>query len=232
MILRPFFSFFGAKWRAAKRYPPPTLSTIVEPFAGSAGYACHYPDCRVVLVEKDPVISGLWSYLIRVRAAEVRALPSTFDAVHDETLPPEARTLIGFWLNRGCEKPRIQPNSWARSGAWPMCFWGEIVRERIARQVDQIRHWKIIEGDYRRSPDSDATWFIDPPYEKAGRRYVESSKALDFVALGAWCRSRVGQVIACENVGATWLPFEPMGAQRGIGKRYSEEAIWTRSGAT
>ncbi len=58
-MIRPFFSYFGAKWRLAPRYPAPAHRTIVEPFAGSAGYACRYPDHRVILVERDPVIAAL-----------------------------------------------------------------------------------------------------------------------------------------------------------------------------
>lgn len=42
MILRPFFTYFGAKWRAAPHYPPPTHPTVIEPFAGAAGYALRH----------------------------------------------------------------------------------------------------------------------------------------------------------------------------------------------
>jgi site-specific DNA-adenine methylase len=34
--LRPFFTFYGGKWRAAPFYDAPTHGHIVEPFAGSA----------------------------------------------------------------------------------------------------------------------------------------------------------------------------------------------------
>ena len=40
--LRPFFCYYGGKWRAAPKYPPPEHDTIVEPFAGAAGYATRY----------------------------------------------------------------------------------------------------------------------------------------------------------------------------------------------
>jgi hypothetical protein len=50
--LKPFFSYFGAKWRLAPKYPPPLHRTIVELFAGSACYATSYADREVILVEK------------------------------------------------------------------------------------------------------------------------------------------------------------------------------------
>jgi hypothetical protein len=34
--LRPFWRYYGGKWRAAPRYPRPTHDTIIEPFAGAA----------------------------------------------------------------------------------------------------------------------------------------------------------------------------------------------------
>ncbi len=35
--LKPFFCYFGGKWRAAPHYPTPKHAEIVEPFAGAAG---------------------------------------------------------------------------------------------------------------------------------------------------------------------------------------------------
>ena len=64
--MRPFFGFYGGKWRdAPKYYPVPEYDTIVEPFAGSAGYSVRYGDRNVVLGEKDDIIFGVWDYLIR-----------------------------------------------------------------------------------------------------------------------------------------------------------------------
>lgn len=60
----PFFTFYGGKWRAAPRYPSPIYNTIVEPFAGAAGYAVRYYERDIILIEKDPEIAALWRYLI------------------------------------------------------------------------------------------------------------------------------------------------------------------------
>ena len=88
--------------------------------------------------------------------------------------------------------------------------WGDRPRQRIAKQLWRIRHWTIIEGDYTEAPDVEATWFIDPPYDNdAGRRYGQQPDS--FAALGEWCRTRKGSVIVCEQEGADWLPFKPLG---------------------
>jgi len=49
MKLRPFWRYYGGKFRAAPRYPTPTHKTIVEPFAGAAGYSLRVDDLRVHL---------------------------------------------------------------------------------------------------------------------------------------------------------------------------------------
>lgn len=64
MILRPFFNFYGSKWRFARYYSPPEYARLVEPFAGSASYSLHYPERQVELYDVDPVIAGVWAYLI------------------------------------------------------------------------------------------------------------------------------------------------------------------------
>jgi len=75
MKLKPFFTMFGAKWRAAPRYPKPQYSTIVEPFAGAAGYSVRYADRNIRLYELNPAFYGVWHYLIHVRPSEVMRIP-------------------------------------------------------------------------------------------------------------------------------------------------------------
>lgn len=233
--LRPFFSYYGGKWRAAPHYPAPTEAVIIEPFAGSAGYAVRHADRQVMLFDLDEKIIGTWQYLIKVSADEIRRLPliGPTDNVNDLAVPQEARWLIGWWLNKGMTAPCNIPSRWMRE---PLpgrleTYWGAGVRERIARQVEHIRHWQVFHASYVDAPDVRATWFVDPPYSGTpGRRYTHSE--VDYTALGAWCRARSGQVIVCENVGADWLPFVPfMVAKASAGKGRagaSKEAIWMK----
>jgi hypothetical protein len=229
--LRPFFGYFGGKWRDALRnYPSPRYDTIVEPFAGSAGYSLRYPTKRVVLCEIDPTIAGIWDYLISVSAEEVLSIPDVplDGTVDDLNVPAEARALVGMWLNRGVARPRRSPSKWMRDRIRPGSFWGERVRRTIALQLDHIRHWQIHNCDYEEAPVADqATWFIDPPYIGAGHHYRHGSATIDFDSLGSWCLARPGQVIVCENEGASWLPFRHLGSFKTTRNgRQSKEVFW------
>ena len=235
--LRPFWRYYGGKWRAAPRYPAPRYDTIVEPFAGAAGYSLRYPDRQVVLIERDPMVAETWRWLIGASRADVLAVPLVDDA-RDlpggtpagafnlvRLLSSNACHSVGYALSAGMKRDRERGGK--TSG------WSEAMRERVAAQVERIKHWRVIEGDYTQAPDVEATWFIDPPYDnRAGRAYKFHD--IDYPALGEWCRTRRGQVIACENDGATWLPFRPLysvttriNGAKGEGGRTSTEAIWT-----
>jgi 16S rRNA G966 N2-methylase RsmD len=117
-----------------------------------------------------------------------------------------------------------------RSGIRPNSYWGEVIRQRVADQVDAIKHWKIFNKSYEESPDLEATWFIDPPYQgECGKKY--RCKLDQYTKLGEWCLKRRGQAIVCERAGADWLPFRPFQSIKATpgarGKSYSEEVIWT-----
>jgi site-specific DNA-adenine methylase len=222
MGLKPFFTYFGGKWRIAPRYPAPTRDLIVEPFAGSAGYSLRYPDRAVLLCDVFKPIVETWRYLIGASAAEILALPDVEDGqnVDDLDLPPGARYFIGWWLNKGSAVPCKIPGLWmrqSRSEGETSLFWGRRVRERVAQQVDTIKHWTVLECSYSDLEPADATWFVDPPYQQAGKHYIHGSKTLDFKHLGSWCQTRGGQMIVCENAGADWLPFEPFLTAQGTG---------------
>ena len=230
--MRPFFGFYGGKWRdAVKRYPPPTFDVIVEPFAGSAGYAVRHPHKMVHLCGLDPIIAGIWTYLTRVSPKEILAIPDVppDGCVDDLGLCQEAAWLVGFWLNRGVARPSKRPSSWMRTGQHSGSFWGDRVRNTIASQVEGIRHWKVYNCSYEECPlASEATWFVDPPYQHMGKYYSHGPGGIVYSDLAAWCRERTGQVIVCENAGATWLPFwELHRAKTTRAGVRSSEAVWT-----
>ena len=239
--LKPFFTFYGGKWRAAPHYPAPVFDTIIEPFAGSAGYSMRYPDRNVVLVERDPLIAMTWRYLLRVTPTEILVLPDIApgQTVADIGVCEEAQLLIGWWCNKGSATPKRSPGmnmrrslaGLTKGGNPPTGWWGPAIRERIASQVEAIRHWTIIEGDYEQAPAVEATWFVDPPYQGAGKHYRFSE--IDYGRLAQWCSGWPGQVLVCENVGASWLPFRPWrdikASEAKHGGKVSREALWVRT---
>jgi hypothetical protein len=222
----PFFSFYGSKWSLAERLGPPHFEHVIESFAGSAGYSCYWNPKRVTLIDADPVICGIWRYLIGTSSKEVMRLPANIDAV--EELPArvceEARWLIGMWMNRGLTKPAVRRSNWARTPRLAASYWSESIKLRIASQIDGIRHWLIREASYDQAPDIRGHWFIDPPYSgKPGRAYRHND--IDYKKLAKWIKSQRGFVQVCEHDGADWLDFKPLSivcTPRGS----SAESIW------
>lgn len=231
VLMRPFFSYYGAKFRIAKKmYSVPEYDTIVEPFAGSAGYAMRYADRKIVLCDLDPIIFSVWAYLTRVSPQEILSIPDlgAEETVDDLLICQEAKWLIGFWVNRGAPRPRKIQSRWMREGMYPGSFWGERVRQAVASQLHRVKHWKIYHCDYRDCPvTGSATWFIDPPYQSTGGKYRYGPSCIDYEKLGAWCRSRHGQIIVCENMDASWLPFRSIGSVLTCANGVrSQEAVW------
>ena len=234
MTLRPFWRYYGGKWRAAPRYPEPRYRTIVEPFAGAAGYSMRYPDRDVILVDKYPVICEIWRWLIASSPADVLAIPCV-EHVDDlpSRVPAGARALVGFSMNSATTTPCRQLSSGKKKRAAmgkKREGWNEAQRALVASQVTAIKHWRVIEGDWYRAPDIEATWYVDPPYNnKAGSYYVHGPDAIDFGMLGrACCDTMRGQVIVCENDGADWLPFRDFAVLKSGFGRVSREVIWTK----
>ena len=232
-----FFTYFGGKWRIAKHYPCPIHQTIIEPFAGSAGYSLHYPDRDVLLFDKDPTICGVWDYLIKASVSDIMSLPSVVEDVRVLPVCQEARWLIGFWLNKGMTSPCNIPGKWMRDhlrvGQRINSYWGNGVKQRIASQLAAIRHWKVKNISYSEIENKEACWFIDPPYKSSGVRYRFNQ--VDYTSLAEWCQQRQGQAIVCEQEGADWLPFTPFRTVKALegkkGSKQSKEMIWL-SGAT
>lgn len=207
--MKPMFSYFGSKYKLAKRYGSPRYDTVIEPFAGSAAYSLFWEPKRVILVDKNPVITSMWKYLVSATEEEILSLPQDFESVNELDIPQGAKHLIGFWIGKGKASPGITKSKWGKqyADAIDCKVWNAAVRKRIAAQLGKIRHWEVIDGDYTQAPDIEAHWFIDPPYIAAGRRYPVRDVSYD--ALAEWSQERKGFVQVCENEGATWLPFQP-----------------------
>jgi site-specific DNA-adenine methylase len=230
-MLHPVFSYFGSKYRMAKHYPRPLHGVIIEPFAGAAGYSLLHPEKQVLLYDiYEPVVS-LWDYLINVTKEEILSLPlddnghafSKEHPVSDCNIATEAKLLIGFWLTESQTSASRYPLSKSRGGNWT-----DRKRNMIANQVDYIKHWKVEYKSYDEiEVTRKCTWFVDPPYIQAGKRYRNNN--IDYQQLGEWCKQRSGQTIVCEQSGADWLEFSTFQqTSNGSNKTY-EEVIWTNA---
>lgn len=222
-MIRPLFPFYGSKWRDARRYPAPLGQLVVEPFAGSAGYSLWHEPEHVHLYDADPIIVGVWDYLIHVTQAEVLALPDleVGQSTDDLRLPQEARWLIGFWLNRGSAQPKKTQTAFSRRIERSQLVWGERARQRIAASVPRIRHWQVDHAHYGEIDTPEATWFVDPPYVTTGRYY--RCREIDYSHLAYWVSRQLdGLVIVCEQHPADWLPFLPLASIKSTRGRSAE----------
>lgn len=237
------FYYYGAKNRLAAKYPAPLYATVIEPFAGSAGYSQYWRNKleRVVLFDIDENVVWLWHQLQAMDVEEVLALPTPEvgvrydDRLIDLLIKTTATSNVAMKMDGPIKCP-------ARViGLWPS------VLRRIAERLDRCRHWIVIHGTYEdaghywaQHGDEPATWFIDPPYapEQSARQAKTQNPlgagyrgGVDYSALGEWCRSRNGQVIVCEQDGAGWLPFTPLCDQQNSVGRFSREVAWLNGSA-
>lgn len=232
----PVIPYFGSKWRLALRYPAPVYDTIIEPFAGGAGYALRYHDRKVILVEKSAALCAIWRFLIEASAKDVLSLPDvpltgSLRQRHFEELTLGERTLIGFWLAKGRAAPNTVPSPWVAE--YPTRLWGPEIRKRLSEFPARVKHSRVINGDYTKAPNIRATYFVDATYFSTGQGYQHGSRGIDFWRLAQWCMARQGQVIVCENSDANWLPFKLLGFVNGVGgskgsKKQSREAFYVR----
>ena len=217
------FKYFGSKYKLGAKYPTPAHGqTIVEPFGGSAAFSVLHRNVagRVIIVEKDIRVVGLWHRLLSMSAAAIRDLKDPVAGERSTDL------LVAF---AGGRTTRDTPDDFIVSPRMSQRFRPMV--NRIASVVDGCRHFEVICGDYRDAPDVDAYWFIDPPYAPTegrwdrtrGGRYRHSNQDIDFAELSRWCRSRRGDALVCEQHGADWMPWtHSIDAIDGDHKSYGE----------
>lgn len=200
------FSYYGSKSKIVNKYPKPKYGAIIEPFAGSARYSLRYFENDITLYDPSSYVFLVWKYLIEASEKDVLSLPDMKrgESLDDHTqLSLAEKYLIGFHLSRGKAKPRKRgfgQLSWNRD------------KFRIASNLYKIRHWIIYNQMYHLAQNTEATWFIDPPYWSVANRENHSEKypfnCVDYGHLSAFCKSRKGLTIVCENSQAKWLPFK------------------------
>jgi len=220
------FAYYGAKHGLASKYPRPRYDTIIEPFAGAAGYSCHHAALGkdVILNDLDADVIALWERLQVMDPTGLDTIRATLaDDRTDEILIAGAGGSSAWAMQEtGTDRaitPRMRENC-------------PNVLDRIGRTLPSLRRWSIVHGDYRDLPDVEATWFIDPPYQPlgtmAGDGYAAGADGIDFHSLAEWCKSRRGQVIVCEQSPAAWLPFTHLAHQQnGAANGQSRsEVVW------
>ena len=233
------FYYYGGKARIAGRYPAPLYRTVIEPFAGAAGYSMHHLRKgnidRAILIEKDPRVFELWRRLLAMTPEDVLNIP--IPKAGDETADffyMTTATSNGVAVSRRMTVTKRMPEL------------VEMMRRRVAGLLPFAQgHVEVIHGDYRDAPDVEATWFIDPPYQPHPDKATSSkthcaqglgyapgcdASCLDFPSLGEWARTRRGQALVVEQEGADWLPFVRVlaGGYDSQGRR-KPEVLWTQS---
>lgn len=219
------FSYYGSKSKIIKRYPPPEHETIVEPFAGSARYACLYGLERDVWINDlyQPILR-IWRWVREASLTDLKRLPELKrgeDLRDIKWLSHAERDLLGFAVTMGDHAPRNIATGWAAEG-------GEISRlkKRLTPYVGgNISHWKITCRDFRAVKVSHpATYFIDPPYQHRRKDYMVPCNPQFYSTLRSYCRKRSGLKIICEQLEATWWDFTLLVATRGgqMGRRQCE----------
>lgn len=200
------FFIFGRKGRAAKSYEAPAYPIVVEPFAGSMAYSLVHRPQIAIGVEKDRQTYDLWHRLCSMTAEEIQDFPC-----------PEIgeRTTDGWVLQAGVSNSSVSAHSRKVNDFIRVTFEKQ---RRMALKHHEYASRSVVylHGDYRDAPDIEATWFIDPPYERVKTGYRHGSAEIDYDELAKWCTTRKGQVIMCEGFDGSWLPFEHHGSRRGM----------------
>jgi len=234
----PLFKWFGSKWLSSKTLPAPQHDHILEPFAGSAGYALRYGGFprQVTIWEEDPNLQKLWTFLITATSDVILRIPLGVpigtDIRHLEMSEGQALLL----------------KHWQRTNnvgdCWTVSPWGHLpgqwtanTRARVADEVGLITHWKLEPVRW----DQEATYFVDPPY-LYNYRYRFKTAGFDHKALAAKVLGTLprAQVIMCEalcqktHVEPTYLPFSYFGSRitsrrKATENHHSKELIFHRA---
>lgn len=236
-VTGPLFKWFGSKWLSSKTLPAPIHDTVVEPFAGGAGYSLRHANKRVVISENDPHLFVLWSWLITTATeSAIREIPI---GVPEGT---DIRTL-GLTLGQA-----TLLKTWQRTNnvgdCWTISPWGNKpgqwtanTRARVAEEFHAVKQWLVFrDACYAFAHSSTpATYFVDPPYQY---NYQYRQKPIDYGHLAELIQQLNGQKIVCEAVCPktdrvpTWLPFEFWGSRitsrrKAENNHHSKELIWT-----
>ena len=210
--MKPVFKYFGSKNTAAKRYPAPRHSVVLEPFAGGLGYSLHHFDCIDRIYARD---IGKCQELLRaiseITCEEISSIPLGLPVGVDIRL-------LGADLGFGW-RAQLLLRSWQRTNGW--CWstsawcnlpgqWTATTKARLLVDIPKLQRKLVVVDDLPAfASREDVTWFIDPPYQY---NYAYGVKDFDYEKLAEDVLTYRGQVIAVEGEGKhgerpSYLPF-------------------------
>ena len=222
------FDYYGSKNSLARKYQYPRYNCIVEPFAGSAGYSVYHlsrnKDLTAILCDKSEEVVNAWKRLKEYKPEDLlnAQIPKVGETTNDFFVKMSSTSNAAM----KCKKMTV---SKMMAHAYP------VMMKRMARLLRILPRIEVIHGSYEDLQDIEATWFVDPPYQRRkgsscnGDGYAKGCRAvdIDFQKLGDWCKCRKGQCIVCEKEGADWLPFRPFAIPtNSLDVKYTE-VVWT-----
>ena len=149
------FYYFGRKARLAGKYPAPQYETVIEPFAGSAAFSLTYQPMRAILLEKDQRIVDLWDRLCRMSEIELLNEPDLVaGSMTDDLWHMLAMGSEHALTSRSLRVSTKAVNEFRKA------------KKVAASLLKTALRYEYKQGDYTNAPDIEATWFIDPPYQK------------------------------------------------------------------
>lgn len=221
------FDYYGGKASLARFYQCPRHALIVEPFAGSAMYSMYHlsrnRNLSALLVEKNPSVCKAWEWLRTQTAEGLLKMPivKAGEKTSDFFIMNSAASTASLNCKQMTVTERMeirQPSMW----------------RKMARLLWVLPRVEVRCCSYEEIEDLEATWFIDPPYQQNGEAllgngYAKGCRArdLDFCKLSDWCRTRRGQVIVAEKMGADWMPFRPLRRVTDSQDKHYTEVVWT-----
>ena len=222
------FSYYGSKGVNVAEYPAPSYGMVVEPFAGSARYACMYHDHEVWINDKYDAVYKVWCYLRDATVEDIKSLPELKQGEKLENfkfLSDAERLLLGFTINVAGVQPALTCTKWGEDEM-------QKLKPRLFKIIGKIGHWKITNLDIYEMDNPRATWYIDPPYQDGGEKYAVVKGGFDFDKLRVWCEERHGEIIVCENMMQTWMPEStPVSVSKGV-VHTNVEVMWHRKDDT
>ena len=243
------FRYFGSKWQMARHYGRPRRDLVIEPFAGSACYSTYWSWPNVALFDINDEVCGIWDYLINCSENDIKRLPDWIDRcgqLFEYSLPEERLMARWIWYGMNVVTPKTSrlksyhkfrdamvnggsEEETIRNGA---TFWCPAVKNRIIKQKEFIRSWTVDCCSYKKIPDLNGHWHIDPPYISSFKKYAYGSlNHLDYKHLAQWAQEREDAVDVCEEQGAKWLPFKPLQRNKNLKNKYYLEVFWRKDRA-